>query len=752
MREWISDRLTVVVCENFYREAAAVLVEQGWTDVVLNSFSARCGRPLLSVEEIDAIAPSHGEAVVLGGTCLQGLSSRDGLSFRIQENCFSYICSSSQLKQLLRERKYPVSSGGLREWRKSGNLLGYSRSQYQDFTSESANTIVFLDTLVDAGGNSTFTELLSYTGMKGERIEVGCDIFVLHLSSVVNQWRQKMSNTRLRQVLKQPFKSGQSSPHLLSSQSSMLLRVLDGFKPGTSRQAAVRQLVELFRMFMVLENVAVEIISNTVTEFRFEEDPAPVSLDSFSDAGVCETLSAEGFYLLVRVDEAKRAVIRVAGRPHTGDMSVCIHEILPFKGLIRLILDNAFLHDELRAEIVHKEQIEKYLEKSEHYFRVLYENAPLPYHCLDGSGRILEVNNAWLAILGYRKEEVLGQFFEHFLVQDHVQPYSVFQNRLPTSAEVSSIELEAVKSDSTVIQIQLDATLSRDQAGVIQQTHCIFVDVTAQNKIQELILQSEKLSTIAGLAAGIAHEINTPLSGIMQSAQLIGMFLDPGNEGSLKVAQEFGVDLWKFEEYSKHQELDYFINGIRTSALAASEIIKNLLEFSRPGKGEWEVVCVQRLFEQVINLVQSDYDLKKKYNVINVIFDTEHDAKLPSVYCVAVEMEQVFFNIIKNAVHAMGKAGTKNPRVLIRTGLRKNMVRIEIEDNGPGVQRETAKHVFDPFFTTKEPGEGTGLGLSIAYTIVKGTHQGDMWLDLDCKAGARFLVEIPADTSAKVMC
>jgi PAS domain S-box-containing protein len=752
MREWISNRLTIVVCENYYTEAAAILVEQGWTDVELSSFPARCGSSLLSVEEIDAFVPSNSETVVLGGACLQGLSDRVRLSFRIQENCFSYICSSSQIKQLLRERKYLVSSGGLKEWRVRCEHLGHSLSQYQDSTHESANTIAFLDTLVDAGDKSTFAELLSCVGMEGERIEVGCDVFLLHLASVVEQWRQKVTIARLRQVLNQPFKSSHPSPSLLSSQSSMVLRVLDGLEPATSKQTAVRQLDELFRRFMDLENVAVEVISNTVTDVRFEGDPASVSLGSFSDSGICEILSTDGFYLLVRIDEAKKAVIRVVGIPYAGDMNACIHEIVSFKSLIRLIIYNAFLYDELHAEIVHKEQIEKYLEKSVHYFRVLYENAPLPYHCLDASGRILEVNNAWLTILGYRKEEVVGQFFDHFLVQDYVPPYHAFQDGLTTSAEISSIELEAVKSDSTIIQIQLDATLSRYGNDEIQHTHCIFIDVTGQNKIQELILQSEKLSTIAGLAAGIAHEINTPLSGIMQSAQLIEMFVDPDNEESHKVAREYGVDLWKFRDYSKHQELGYFINGIRTAALAASEIIRNLLEFSRPGTKEWELICFKRLIGQVINLIQSDYDLKKKYNVINVIFDVEHDAKLPSVYCVAVEIEQVFFNIIKNSVHAMGKAGTENPRVLIRTSFRKNMVRIEIEDNGPGIERKTARHVFDPFFTTKAPGEGTGLGLSISHTIVTGKHQGALWVDLAYKEGTRFIVEIPSDTSAKALC
>jgi C4-dicarboxylate-specific signal transduction histidine kinase len=117
-----------------------------------------------------------------------------------------------------------------------------------------------------------------------------------------------------------------------------------------------------------------------------------------------------------------------------------------------------------------------------------------------------------------------------------------------------------------------------------------------------------------------------------------------------------------------------------------------------------------------------------------------------------VEIEQVFFNIIKNSVHAMGKAGTENPRVLIRTSFRKNMVRIEIEDNGPGMERKTARHGFDPFVTTKAPGEGTGLGLSISHTIVTGKHQGALWVDLAYKEGTRFIVEIPSDTSAKALC
>ncbi|BHH82505.1 two-component system sensor histidine kinase NtrB [Desulforhopalus sp. 52FAK] len=730
------DLLTIAVCQNFVKEASLVFNQEGWKDVELVSFPARCGGPSIAEEEITILPNRSEDMIVVGGKCLIGLQNNENISTIVKENCFCSLCGSSFVQQLLGDGAYITTPGRLRTWGEGKGEAELGLTGEVDPVTY--KKIVLLDTLVDDNTRSHFEDFLKTTGFAGENLEVGCDYYGLYLHRIVTDWRMQKGYRRLQQA------------RAKSSEATLILNLLALLEPAISFEKAGEQLTELFAMFMAPEHVGVEIVSNAVTDFRFTEDPSSISLSAFSSAGLYKSDRIEGFYLLVPIDKGKNAVIRVAGIYLAARMNDYMALSLSLKGLIRLILYNGILYNDLHAEIIHKAQIEKYLEKSENHFRLLYENAPLPYHALNEQGEILEVNNAWLQALGLEKSAVVGEQFEKFLSPESLGDYQEFHNRLFVEEDGPwSIELKMIKNDSTPIQVQLDETTSTDSDGNIHQIHCIFVDISERKRIKSLILQSEKLSTIAGLAAGIAHEINTPLSGIMQSAQLIEMFLDPENKQSVSVAEGCGVDLVKVREYTQKQDLDYFVTGIRNSAVSASEIIKNLLEFSRPTKGEWAAIRLPHMLDQIVKLILSDYNLKKKYNVINVVFETDYDSNLPFIYCVPVEVEQVFFNIIKNAVHAMGKSGTKDPRVKIRTRLEKNRARIEIEDNGPGIGVDTMKHAFDPFFTTKEPGEGTGLGLSVSYAIVVGKHSGLIWIDPDFTSGTRFIIELPVETSHK---
>ena len=733
MKKPLTHQLTIAVCENFFKEAFTICKEQGWDNINLVSFPARCGRPMLLEKEITDLVPDNGSTIVVGGICLSKLNNTPNLSIARETNCFSYICGTSQVHQLLRQGAYLVSPGWLKNWQSNVDSFGFTKSQYQEFLAQSVRKVVFLDTLIDNQGKENFACYCRYAGIDGEHIEIGCEFFGLHLCRAMTEWRQQIESQKLVHAKTE------------SSEAKLLLGLLRGLKPTVSLEMAEKQVGDLCRMFMAPQEVDVEIVSRGLKTFHFTKDAEAISLTEFSAEGIWRCEAINGFYYLVEVDEAECAVIRISGLYLTEKTIDYINLALSLQGLIRLLLYNGILYDGLRAEIIHKEQIEKHLEKSEYHFRSLYENAPLPYHSLDASGRIIGVNNAWLKALGYKKNAVVGQLFESFLCDQHVQKYRELQDSFTIDKDPKSLELKVVKSDFTEIRIQLDVSVFKDSTGVVQQIHCIFVDISEQNRINELILQSEKLSTIAGLAAGIAHEINTPLSGIMQSAQLIEMFLDPENEQSARIADKYDVDLSKVQEYAKEQDLEYFIGGIRSSAITASEIIKNLLDFSRPRKGEWSSVHLSHLLDRIVKLILSDYDLKKKYNVINVSFETDYDSNLPFIHCVEMEIEQVFFNVIKNAVHAMGKLKTENPKVLIRTKLKNNIAYIEIEDNGPGIKPDTIKHVFDPFFTTKEPGEGTGLGLSISYAIVTGKHSGLIWIDQEFKKGTKFVIELPAE-------
>jgi PAS domain S-box-containing protein len=281
-----------------------------------------------------------------------------------------------------------------------------------------------------------------------------------------------------------------------------------------------------------------------------------------------------------------------------------------------------------------------------------------------------------------------------------------------------------------------------DQGNLTHIAH-VAKDITEKKKIEERLFLNEKLSTIAGLAAGVAHEINTPLSGILQSQQIIEMRLDPDKPLNQERAAECGVDLIKVDTYFKNNEITTFMKGMRDSAITAGNIIKNLLEFSRPHKDEIKNAILSNLLDTTLELARSDYDLKRRYDILNVAIVKEYDPELTEVPCVAMEVEQVLLNLIKNAVHAMTDNKTENPCITVRTVKTEEMARIEVEDNGPGIDEETQFHIFDPFFTTKEVGRGTGLGLSVSHALVVDKHRGNIWVESEIGKGAKFVIELP---------
>ncbi|MCD6389189.1 MAG: ATP-binding protein, partial [Desulfobulbaceae bacterium] len=182
-----------------------------------------------------------------------------------------------------------------------------------------------------------------------------------------------------------------------------------------------------------------------------------------------------------------------------------------------------------------------------------------------------------------------------------------------------------------------------------------------------------------------------------------------------------------------------------TSAARAAEIINNLLQFSRPRKGETVVISPAEILDAGVALSLADYDLKKRYDIADIEIVREYDPELKSISCVAMEIEQVILNLLRNAAQALTEREDRadQARIILRTGKVNGKARIEVEDNGPGMDAETLRHAFDPFFTTKEVGEGTGLGLSVSHTIICDKHQGRMWVESEPGRGATFIIELP---------
>jgi polar amino acid transport system substrate-binding protein len=267
-------------------------------------------------------------------------------------------------------------------------------------------------------------------------------------------------------------------------------------------------------------------------------------------------------------------------------------------------------------------------------------------------------------------------------------------------------------------------------------------DITERVRIEEIIIQSEKMISIGELAAGMAHEINNPLAGILQSVQVMRNRISSDLPVNQRVAEECGTTMAAIEAYMDQRKLLRMLDTLMDSGLRASRIVDNMLSFSRKGKPQLETNDIRALLDRTVELASNDYNLKTKYDFRQIEIVREYEPELPLIMCEASKMQQVFLNLLTNGAQAMMSPGREEtPRITLRVCHEDSQVRVEIEDNGPGMDETARKRVFEPFFTTR--GDGTGLGLSVSYFIVTEQHGGWMAVESVLGRGTKFILKLP---------
>jgi signal transduction histidine kinase len=253
------------------------------------------------------------------------------------------------------------------------------------------------------------------------------------------------------------------------------------------------------------------------------------------------------------------------------------------------------------------------------------------------------------------------------------------------------------------------------------------------------------MMSVGGLAAGMAHEINNPMGGILMGAQNLLRRISPAIKKNKEVARECGTTIEKINKYMEKRQLIKMLDGIREMGGRAARIVSNMLSFSRRSDSKKLPVDLKKLIDKTVELASNDYDLKKKYDFKHIEIKKEFDEDLPRVYCIGTEIEQVILNLVKNAAQAMmgTDKGSKAPGITFRLKNLGDLVQMEVEDSGPGIGAEECKRVFEPFYTTKQVGEGTGLGLSVSYFIVTDNHHGEMSIDSVPGQYSRFIIKLP---------
>lgn len=278
-------------------------------------------------------------------------------------------------------------------------------------------------------------------------------------------------------------------------------------------------------------------------------------------------------------------------------------------------------------------------------------------------------------------------------------------------------------------------------------------DVTEQVRIEEMIVQSEKMLSVGGLAAGMAHEINNPLGGIMQTTEVIKDRLTNLDLAvNVKAAEKAGISLEALSDFLEERKIIKMLNQVTNSGKRAADIVSNMLSFSKKSNNARSSHNLQKIMDNSINLCSIDFNLKKQYDFKQLIIDKEYEDELPLVPCDNAKIQQVFMNIIRNATEAMHEKLTKDKgltkmklKLRIYSVETSKMVCVEIEDNGIGMDDNTRKRIFEPFFTTKPTDKGTGLGLSVSYFIIVENHNGHLSIESALGQGTKFLIELPME-------
>jgi signal transduction histidine kinase len=241
-------------------------------------------------------------------------------------------------------------------------------------------------------------------------------------------------------------------------------------------------------------------------------------------------------------------------------------------------------------------------------------------------------------------------------------------------------------------------------------TILILDDVTARVRLEEQLQHTEKMASVGLLAAGVAHEVNTPLAGISSYTQLLRGQLD--------------------EQDPRQQVLE----KIEKQSFRAAKIINGLLNFSRSSGTEFDRIDVNKVLADVLALVEHQLDGSR------IRVRRELAESLPAIRGNENRIQQVFFNLILNARDAMPKGGWLT---IATRADDDDTVIVEVRDTGHGIRREDVRRIYDPFFTTKGIGRGTGLGLSVSYGIVQ-EHGGAIFVDSAPGKGTTFQVALPA--------
>ena len=336
---------------------------------------------------------------------------------------------------------------------------------------------------------------------------------------------------------------------------------------------------------------------------------------------------------------------------------------------------------------------------------------------------------------------------------DSLQQYQPNAQHEPDASNILQV-IDEMKTALVTLRAQCDKRHTPPDNPLTQRPEYLEDIVTERStallEAQRQILQQEKLASVGRLAAGIAHELNTPIQYVGDNLRALSDYFDDlasllNNYREFVHAAKSGTpnpeSIDKLEAAEQARELDYIIEDVPKAieqglegVQRVSHIVRAMKDFSHVDRGRLSAIDINHTIQSTLTVARNEY----KY-----VADIETDfGELPAVECYANEISQVLLNLLVNAAHAISDTGTHGT-ITIRTRLIDDQVAITFADTGTGIPKDICQNIFDPFFTTKEVGKGTGQGLYISHQIVADKHKGSLTFETQAGKGTTFFIRIP---------
>ncbi|MCK9425934.1 MAG: PAS domain S-box protein [Ignavibacteriaceae bacterium] len=349
-------------------------------------------------------------------------------------------------------------------------------------------------------------------------------------------------------------------------------------------------------------------------------------------------------------------------------------------------------------------------------FYSVAQNTVNPLQITDLNGKMNYVNPAFERASGYKKDELIGQNPNIFGSKKHSKEYWEAMWRTISSGKVWLGEVENKKKSGESFHTRLLVSPIIDETQKVVGYFGVHHDLTDKKILEKQLIHTQKMESIGTLAAGVAHEVGNPLASISALVQIVQRETD--------------------DNFIKEK-----LELVKKQITRISKIIRDLVDFSRPSDYELKSTDINDNLKEAIEIVK----VGKKTKDINFI--SHLDESLPSVPLIADQVQQVFVNILINAVDAIAEKKEKyiieeESFIKVSTSIKDATIKVIFDDNGIGIPEQSLSKVFEPFFTTKKEGKGTGLGLWVSYGIIKSSH-GEIKVESSYKKGTKFIINFP---------